>query len=1679
MFCGFDEAHEKKLQSEINYKRGVKFFNQGWKEYLSPSKKRKYTLPVVVHIVHNGGSANISHAQVVDALKHLNDAFANRGYYNPQTGISIGIEFCLAKRNPQHTATTGITRTISSFTEINRDNEDQDLKDLVRWNPNNYINIWVVREICSRNGCGVAGYAYFPSAHGSPFDGIVVEAQFMGSSSAYSSVLIHEMGHYLGLYHTFQGGCPNDDCKGSGDRVCDTPPDQTTVRTSCEDAINSCKTDEDDSSMDNPYRSEADGGLGDQDDQFHNYMDYSRLQCYDRFTAGQAERMIYAIENQRSSLTRSIACKDPCPALVTAQILASRSSFLVGETVNLSGNVSHASSYEWTIDGTFFSSDQNISYNFTEEGRFEFIFQAFSNDSNCYPVSDTLLVDVSCPAEVNFSFTLNSIDIELTDLSSNNNRIEWKVSEQNGSVIASGIDSIFNYTFTGSGWFEICLSAFTDLCSSDSCFFVRIYPQGSEICDNGIDDDGDGWLDSFDEDCQEHDSLYMAQPEVECNAEMSSDSFSIRQKWRTSSQLTVMENTFPLIGDVDSDGSTEAIVVSFKGVDRGISIIDGKSGTLEKHIEIPLLHLYSHIAMADVNSDGEVEFFYFSRRRGFWYLNSCNLSGDLLWSTEVDLPSTYQWGFNSVNIADFNEDGIPEIYFAAQIFNAYNGKLLIKGLRGGGYGYFTNTDFTNLSIAGDFLPANPGLELAAGNTVYTINISNLNSENGNSMTPTSVLQNMPDGYTGMADFNGDAALEVLVIDNNHSMLQIYIWDPKSANVLATATFPRSIRQISSYPHITDINNDCKPEIIFNYDSEIIIFEYPTQNQTFTEYLRIPIDDQTGASSISSFDFNQDGFLELIIRDEKEIKIFEGISGKELASFPVNSWTGHEYPVVGDIDGDGNAEMLTTGVLNREYSLFAYEEEDMPWAPARSVWNQTAYHVTNINDDLTVPINQQNIANQRSDYCDCPAPYNTFLTQATYRTRQGCPINPAFDAHLKILNSTCSPDSITIEYQIQNLADQETLPDSLVIAVYDGNPLNSSATPILYDKVGKSIHAGESSSVLTLRIQNSAALNKIYLLANASSDSTVPLTLPVTGLYECDYLNNLDSISLHIKEITVDLGSDILLCDNQVIDLQAPTGYFSYLWNDGTSGPHYTAYEPGIHWVEVSNSCGQTVRDSVEIIVDPITQVKIISDSDYCEGDTIRLTVNEEFSEYQWFGLDERTCADCPEIKFLAEEDLNIFLRVGNDNGCYSTDSMRIEVRDSSLSKVEFKICPGDSLEIGGEWLVEPGTFTLNLKSDNLCDSTIVVQIDFKDTASTFELGNDTTLCGIDSLVLAVAGDYVIYIWQDSSSASSMTVDSSGIYWLEAFDQCNFVYRDSLNVQFSDTFLTRESYILCDGDTLNYAGDYLDEPGRYTYRLSSKMGCDSIVIIELNYDTLDYRYLYEIECEPPQIQLRFETNDSLAIYWPDSTSGLSRILDQGGSTSLRLQSLESLCDEKLILDLPSLPLADGIWTSIDTTVNAGNIREFDLGIDADEWNIKWSPSDAVSCSSCAIVQFQEDFHELLTVDLNHLESGCSYVFNVQFNYETPVYIPKAFSPNDDGINDLWKIYFQDGIERVKSVLVFNRWGNKVLHWSSNGPFSWDGMHNGQQLEVGVYAYYIELIDKKGAVVVKKGDVTLFR
>ncbi len=432
----------------------------------------EYSIPVVVHIIHQNGYENISDAQVLSGIQHLNEAFANEGVYKNAKGIETGIKFCLARQDEYGNASSGITRTVSPLTNMLSPSQDLALKNLIRWNPSMYINIWLVNEITSESsGPAVAGYAYLPSAHGMEMDGVVNEARYFGSSTDNSKVHIHELGHYLGLYHTFEGACTNNDCQTDGDKVCDTPPDASVAPTLCNVPMNTCTTDAHDPSTHNPYRAVDLGGLGDQPDLITNYMDYGYDECKNAFTNGQKERMVSSIRLIRQSLLVSKGCKDPCPAPIDIVFSASNTSVVTGTNVQFTNTTIGATNYQWRMNGTQFSNVMNPDFLFTQQGRFNIVLTATNGNDVC-TVRDSILIQVDCNTKATFT-GLQKIKpgetISFTNTTAGAVSYKWIV-----DGVAVSTDQHFSYTFPDAGGFAVDLIAYNGTCYDTARKFIEV-----------------------------------------------------------------------------------------------------------------------------------------------------------------------------------------------------------------------------------------------------------------------------------------------------------------------------------------------------------------------------------------------------------------------------------------------------------------------------------------------------------------------------------------------------------------------------------------------------------------------------------------------------------------------------------------------------------------------------------------------------------------------------------------------------------------------------------------------------------------------------------------------------------------------------------------------------------------------------------------------------------------------------------------------------------------------------------------------------------------------------------------------------------------------------------------------------------------------------------------------------
>lgn len=293
--CGTDKALELAMQKDTSIQSRFEKFNQEAKEHAKQTSSRAavYTIPVVFHVIHTGGAENISREQILDQIRVLNNDFNlknwNKGKIRSQfvsRAADCQIQFKLATIDPNGNCTDGVNRIYSPLgVEVSQSTED--VKGLIYWNSSKYLNVWVVTSIQSSiQGGTTLGYAYFPWMTPSNRNGVVMRHDRVGTIGTAAApadsgrTLTHEIGHWLGLLHTFENGCA-----APGDQIDDTPPvNGTFTNANCPANGNSCTE------------------TNDMLDMWEDYMDYSNGQCMAMFSTLQKSRMNWAITNYRSTL---------------------------------------------------------------------------------------------------------------------------------------------------------------------------------------------------------------------------------------------------------------------------------------------------------------------------------------------------------------------------------------------------------------------------------------------------------------------------------------------------------------------------------------------------------------------------------------------------------------------------------------------------------------------------------------------------------------------------------------------------------------------------------------------------------------------------------------------------------------------------------------------------------------------------------------------------------------------------------------------------------------------------------------------------------------------------------------------------------------------------------------------------------------------------------------------------------------------------------------------------------------------------------------------------------------------------------------------------------------------------------------------------------------------------------
>lgn len=337
-----------------------------------------------------------------------------------------------------------------------------------------------------------------------------------------------------------------------------------------------------------------------------------------------------------------------------------------------------------------------------------------------------------------------------------------------------------------------------------------------------------------------------------------------------------------------------------------------------------------NIAVADLDGDGVPEIV---TERWTGGLIALRANGDTFWTWTCSGPNcrTSLWG--AVSIANL-DGGDVEVIRGNCVIEGRTGVQRFCGAGGAG-----SNGVGGISVAAD-LDGDGQQEVIAGRTAYRAN-----------GTVAWDHPALPDGFIAVGQFDADPNPEFALVGNG----TIYRLDTDGSVV-----WSRPIRGggFGGPPTIANFDNDPEPEIgvvgrtrytVYNLDGSVL------WSNTIQEF-------SSSRTGSSVFDFDGDGRAEVVYNDENTLWVFSYVGTSSAAvvwSTPNSTLTAHEYPVIADVDNDGNAEII---VGSNDFArgpglqkgLRVYGDVADNWVPTRTIWNQHAYHITNITNAGAVP-----------------------------------------------------------------------------------------------------------------------------------------------------------------------------------------------------------------------------------------------------------------------------------------------------------------------------------------------------------------------------------------------------------------------------------------------------------------------------------------------------------------------------------------------------------------------------------------------------------------------------------------------------------------------------------------------------------------------------------------------------
>lgn len=492
----------------------------------------------------------------------------------------------------------------------------------------------------------------------------------------------------------------------------------------------------------------------------------------------------------------------------------------------------------------------------------------------------------------------------------------------------------------------------------------------------------------------------------------------------------------------------------------------------------------------------------------------------------------------------------------------------------------------------------------------------------------------------------------------------------------------------------------------------------------------------------------------------------------------------------------------------------------------------------------------------------------------------------------------------------------------------------------------------------------------------------------------------------------------------------------------------------------SNGCDSLVAISINVLQEPSSSIVL----DICPGGS---------AMYNGTTYSEQNPAGQERLAGMGS------------NGCDSLVDVSINILTEPMGSFSTTICPNETLTFNGSIYDQQnpsGTERLVGQAANGCDSIVTVQLSFfPEARGTL----DQQLCTGQQFVLN--GE----VFDENRPNGEVTLSGMSSNGCDSivFVQLSFV--SEITETISDQF--------CEGDEIVVNGtryNISNPSGTERIPGGSVEGCDSVIIVDLTFKTLAATFSAESPSCPntfdgrilvetlgvPSENYTYSVNSGNFIpanAAPFYIDGLG-----AGTQRIRIRD-EDGCEFQYNIDVPGpagLDLDLGPNLAIlpgDQPILSPVVLSFT------PVTISWEPSQYLSCSDClspmVVGLTQTETFTLTLEDAN----GCIVTdqITVFINSEVNIFVPNAFTPNGDGVNDAFNVTGNELIEVVRRLTIFDRWGVAVYDVSNlpvgDPAAGWDGLINGKKALPGVYAWSAEILLLNGETRILNGDVTLLR